>query len=131
MTVAWRAAGRPSEQFYAPAFPLAGPAAAQSYMDWATGTKAQFHATPEQVSYSPDRTIYTFLAMQNFLDWMPQDRAVFEKDRDAYEENAAKVVAAAKAKAQLIARLNLLLALIVKRLVNTCTPLTSLPLTTY
>lgn len=103
MTVAWRAAGRPSEQFYAPAFPLAGPAAAQSYMDWKTGTKAQFHATPEQVSYSPDRTIYTFLAMQNFLDWMPQERAVFEKDRVAYEENAAKVVAAAKAKAQLIA----------------------------
>ena len=90
-------------QFYAPAFPLAGPAAAQSYMDWATGTKAQFHATPEQVSYSPDRTIYTFLAMQNFLDWMPQDRAVFEKDRVEYEENTAKVVAAAKAKAQLIA----------------------------
>ena len=41
--------------------------------------------------------------MQNFWDWMPQDRAVFEKDRDAYEENAAKVVAAAKAKAELIA----------------------------
>ncbi len=103
MTIAWRAAGRPSEQFYAPAFPLAGPAEAQSYMDWETGTKAQFHATPEQVSYSPDRTIYTFLAMQNFLDWMPKERAAFEKDRVAYEKAANKAVAEAQAQAKAIA----------------------------
>ena len=103
MTIAWRAAGRPSEQFYAPAFPLAGPAEAQSYMDWETGTKAQFHATPEQVSYSPDRTIYTFLAMQNFLDWMPKERAAFEKDRVAYEKAANKAVAEAQAQAKVIA----------------------------
>lgn len=103
MTIAWRAAGRPSEQFYAPAFPLAGPAEAQSYMDWETGTKAQFHATPEQVSYSPDRTIYTFLAMQNFLDWMPKERAAFEKNRVAYEKAANKAVAEAQAQAKAIA----------------------------
>lgn len=103
MTIAWRAAGRPSEQFYAPAFPLAGPAEAQSYMDWETGTKAQFHATSEQVSYSPDRTIYTFLAMQNFLDWMPKERAAFEKDRVAYEKAANKAVAEAQAQAKAIA----------------------------
>lgn len=103
MTIAWRTAGRPSEQFYAPAFPLAGPAEAQSYMDWETGTKAQFHATPEQVSYSPDRTIYTFLAMQNFLDWMPKERAAFEKDRVAYEKAANKAVAEAQAQAKAIA----------------------------
>lgn len=103
MTIAWRAAGRPSQQFYAPAFPLAGPAVAQSYMDWETGTKAQFHATPEQVSYSPDRTIYTFLAMQNFLDWMPKERAAFEKDRVAYEKAATKAVMDAQAQAKAIA----------------------------
>ena len=45
LTVVWRSAGRPSEQLYTPSFPLAGPAAAQSYMDPATATRAQFHAT--------------------------------------------------------------------------------------
>lgn len=102
LTVAWRTAGRPSQQFYAPAFPLAGPAANQTYMDWETGTRAQFHATPEQVSYSPDRTIYTFLAMQNFLDWMPDERKAFMKDRDAYEKEVTKTMSDAKAHAQLL-----------------------------
>lgn len=99
LTVAWRAAGRPCEQLYTPAFPLAKPAAAQTYMDPETGTRAQFHATPEQLDYSADRPIFTFLAAQNFLDWMPQEREKFMKYQKRFESEAVADVAAARKEA--------------------------------
>lgn len=99
LTVVWRSAGRPSEQLYTPSFPLAGPAAAQSYMDPATATRAQFHATAPQLDYSADRAIYTFLAAQNFIDWMPEERARFENVQKAFEARAFKDVGEARANA--------------------------------
>ena len=43
LTVSWRSNARPYETAFVPAFPLAGPAEAQSFMDYKTGTRAQFH----------------------------------------------------------------------------------------
>ncbi len=111
LTMAWRTPGRPSEQLYTPAFPLAGPAAAQTYLTPDEGARAQFHATPEQVSWSPDRTINTFLAQQFFLDWMPQARDEFLKSQASLEkaktdaaltarDNAARLAKVDRKKAQ-------------------------------
>ncbi len=96
LTTAWRAMGRPDQQLYVPSFPMAGPAQNQSYMDPATGTQAQFHATPEQLSYSADRPIFTFLAQQFFLDWMPQEFKAYVQERNAYEKVADSDVAQVK-----------------------------------
>lgn len=99
LTTAWRASGRPDQQLFVPCFPMGRPAAQQSYMDPETGLHAQFHATPEQLSYSADRPIYTFLAQQFFLDWMPEEYKSFMKDRDDYEEDAVEILAKAKIEA--------------------------------
>lgn len=99
LTTAWRASGRADQQLYVPSFPMGRPAAEQTYMDPETGTYAQFHATPEQLSYSADRPIYTFLAQQFFLDWMPKEFKAFQKEAGKYEAEAVGVLARAKAEA--------------------------------
>lgn len=110
LTIAWRTAGRPCEQLYTPAFPLAGPAAVQSDLTPQAGMHAQFHAKPEQFDWQADRPIFTFLAQQFFLDWMPEERAAFEKARLGLEkiktqeallaqDNAAKLARVDRAKA--------------------------------
>ncbi len=103
LTMAWRASGRPMEQIYTPGFPLAGPAGAQSYMAPEVGTHAQFHATAEQVSWSPDRPIFTFLAQQFFLDWMPEARNDFLKTQEAIEKADTVTAHAMQQKAKKLA----------------------------
>lgn len=106
LTMAWRTAGRPSEQLYTPAFPLAGPAMAQTYMTPEVGTRAQFHATPEQVSWSADRPIYTFLAQQFFLDWMAPARNEFMKIRNTAEKEKTQAAMIAQANAAKLAKVD-------------------------
>lgn len=96
LTTAWRTSGRADQQLYVPSFPMGRPAPGQTYMDPKTGLQAQFHATPEQLSYSIDRPIYTFLAQQFFLDWMPKEQKAFEKYRNDYEKNAVAILNQAK-----------------------------------
>lgn len=91
-TLAWRTNGRPSEQFSYPQYPLAGAAIGQSFMDPKTGLQAQFHAQPDQLGFRIDRPIFTFLALQNFLDWQSQDRVAFEKAQRQFERHAAQAV---------------------------------------
>lgn len=91
-TLAWRTNGRPSEQFSYPQYPLAGAARGQNFMDTATATKAQFHATSDQLDYRADRPIFTFLALQNFLDWQQQDFVAFSRVKRNFENQAASEV---------------------------------------
>lgn len=69
-------------------------------MDPKTATAAQFHAKPDQLSYRADRPLYTFLAMQNFLDWQHQDYPIFAKNKRAFEKQAAAEVHKAVKKAE-------------------------------
>ena len=105
-TLAWRTNGRPSQQFYYPQYPLAGAAIGQNFMDPKTATTAQFHATPEQLSYRADRPLYTFLAMQNFLDWQHQDYPIFAKNKRAFEKQAAAEVQKADKEARMLYRVD-------------------------
>ncbi len=106
LTVSWRTNARPYETVYVPAFPMAKPPAAQSFMDPATGTKAQFHATPEQMSFSIDRNVYTFVLAQQFLDWMPDLREDVLDDIEDYEEKVAKRLPAIEARAKALAAID-------------------------
>lgn len=106
LTMAWRTAGRPSEQLYTPAFPLAGPFMAQTYMTPKVGSRAQFHATPEKVSWSADRPIYTFLAQQFFLDWMAPARSDFLKIRNAAEKAKTQAAMVAQGNAAKLAKVD-------------------------
>ena len=105
-TLAWRTNGRPSQQFSYPQYPLAGAAIGQNFMDPKTATTAQFHATPEQLSYRADRPLYTFLAMQNFLDWQHQDYPIFAKNKRAFEKQAAAEVQKADKEARMLYRVD-------------------------
>ena len=99
LTMAWRTAGRPFEQLYTPAFTLAGPTMAQTCMTPEVGTRAQCHATPEQVSWSADRPIYKFLAQQFFLDWTTLARRDFMNIRNVAEQEKTQAAMAAQANA--------------------------------
>lgn len=105
-TLAWRTNGRPSQQFSYPQYPLAGAAIGQNFMDPKTGTAAQFHAKPEQLSYRADRPVYTFLAMQNFLDWQHQDYPIFAKNKRAFEKQAAAEVHKADKEGRMLYRVD-------------------------
>lgn len=105
-SLVWRSAGRPSEQIFTPSFPLAHPALAQTSMPPDAGAKAQFHATAEELHYSPDRTIFAFLGQQNYLDWIPAERIAFEKIKSQEEEKHQKRATAALGAAIAIAKTN-------------------------
>ena len=72
---------------------------AQTYMTPEVGTRAQCHATPEQVSRSADRPIYKFLAQQFFLDWTTPARRDFMKIRNMAEQEKTQAAMAAQANA--------------------------------
>lgn len=103
LTVAWRSNARPYETAYVPAFPLAGPAAAQSFMDPKTGTQAQFHATAEQLGYSIDRNVYTFVLAQQFLDWMPDLREDVIEGIEDFEKSKAEQLPGIESRAKTLA----------------------------
>ena len=90
LTTTWRTNGRPFENAYIPAFPLAAPALTQSFMSPKEGLYAQFRAKPKHLHYSPDRNVYTFIAAQSFLDWMPDEREDFQNDIEDYEKTMTK-----------------------------------------
>jgi len=90
LTTTWRTNGRPFENAYVPAFPLAAPALAQSFMSPEEGLYAQFRSKPKHLHYSPDRNVYTFIATQSFLDWMPDEREDFQDDIEDYEKAMTK-----------------------------------------
>ncbi len=75
----WRTSGRPDSQFSYPQFMLGKPAQIQSYLTPAQATQAQFRSVPNDFDYSPDRTVFTFINHQNFLDW---DNLAFRKFAD-------------------------------------------------
>lgn len=49
-----------------------------------------------------DRPLYTFLAMQNFLDWQHQDYPIFAKNKRAFEKQAAAEVQKADKEARML-----------------------------
>lgn len=70
------------------------------------GSRAQFHATPEMVSWSADRPIYTFLAQQFFLDWMAPARSDFLKIRNAAEKAKTQAAMVAQGNAAKLAKVD-------------------------
>ena len=106
LTVSWRSNARPYETAYVPAFPLAKPAAAQAFMSPSVGTRAQFHATPEQMSFSLDKNVFTFVLAQQFLDWMPDIREDVLDDIEDYEERKAEELTAVEARAKSLAAID-------------------------
>lgn len=103
LTTTWRTNGRPFESAYVPAFPLAAPALAQSFMPPKEGLYAQFRAKPKHLNYSPDRNIYTFIATQSFLDWMPDEREDVQDNIKDYEKAKVKELDTVVARAQAVA----------------------------
>lgn len=79
ISYSWRTSGRPDSQFSYPQFMLGKPADIQSYLTPEQATKAQFRSVPNDFDYSPDRTVFTFINHQNFLDW---DNLAFRKFSD-------------------------------------------------
>lgn len=106
LTVSWRSNARPYETAFVPAFPLAGPADAQSFMDYKTGTRAQFHATADQLGFSIDRNVYTFVLAQQFLDWMPDLREDVLEGIEDFEKAKAKQLAGIEERAKILATVN-------------------------
>lgn len=106
LTVSWRSNARPYETAFVPAFPLAGPAEAQSFMDYKTGTRAQFHATADQLGFSIDRNVYTFVLAQQFLDWMPDLREDVLEGIEDFEKAKAKQLAGVEERAKILATVN-------------------------
>lgn len=106
LTVSWRSNARPYETAFVPAFPLAGPAEAQSFMDYKTGTRAQFHATAEQLGFSIDRNVYTFVLAQQFLDWMPDLREDVLEGIEEFEKAKAEQLAGIEERAKILATVN-------------------------
>ena len=106
LTVSWRSNARPYETAFVPAFPLAGPADAQSYMDYKTGTRAQFHATADQLGFSIDRNVYTFVLAQQFLDWMPDLREDVLEGIEDFEKAKAKQLSGIEERAKILATVN-------------------------
>ena len=106
LTVSWRSNARPYETPFVPSFPLAKPAAAQAFMSPAVGTRAQFHATPEQMSFSLDKNVFTFVLAEQFLDWMPDAREDVIDDIEDYEERKAEELGAIEARAQSLAAID-------------------------
>ena len=106
LTVSWRSNARPYETAFVPAFPLAGPADAQSFMDYKTGTRAQFHATADQLGFSIDRNVYTFVLAQQFLDWMPDLREDVLEGIEDFEKAKAKELAGVEERAKILATVN-------------------------
>ena len=106
LTVSWRSNARPYETAFVPAFPLAGPADAQSFMDYKTGTRAQFHATADQLGFSIDRNVYTFVLAQQFLDWMPDLREDVLEGIEDFEKAKAKQLSGIEERAKILATVN-------------------------
>jgi hypothetical protein len=95
LSYTWRTSGRPDTQFSYPQFMLGKPAQTQAYLDTETATRAQFRSTPDQFDYSPDRTVFTFVNYQNFLDWNPRALRQVPPLQAAYEEGEARKLEAA------------------------------------
>ena len=106
LTVSWRSNARPYETAFVPAFPLAGPADAQSFMDYKTGTRAQFHATADQLGFSIDRNVYTFVLAQQFLDWMPDLREDVLEGIEDFEKAKAKQLSGIEERVKILATVN-------------------------
>lgn len=84
LTYCWRTSGIPDSQFLYPQFLMAKPALGQSFLSPEEGTRAQFRSTPEDVSYSSDKTIFKFMELQNILDWNKTAYKSFKQERANY-----------------------------------------------
>ncbi len=90
LSYTWRTSGRPDSQFSYPQFMLGKPANTQSYLTPEAALMAQFHSAPEDFNYDPNRSVFTFVNLQNFLDWDDQAFRRFPITQRAFEAEAAR-----------------------------------------
>ncbi len=105
-TVAWRSHARPYETAFVPSFPMAKPALTQSFMEPEEGTRAQFHATSEQLSFSLDKNVFAFVLAEQFLDWMPNLRGDVLNQIKDYEARKAHELENIEARAKSLAAID-------------------------
>ncbi|MCD8339409.1 MAG: C69 family dipeptidase [Burkholderiales bacterium] len=106
LSYTWRTSGRPDSQFSYPQFMLGKPANTQSYLTSEDALMAQFKSVPEQFDYNPNRSVFTFINFQNFLDWNEHAFRTFPITQRAFEADAARDFRVAMIRARELAPLD-------------------------
>ncbi len=106
LSYTWRTSGRPDSQFSYPQFLLGKPANTQSYMTPEEALMAQFHSSPKDFNYDPNRSVFTFVNFQNFLDWDQHAFRTFPVSQMSFEAEATRAFRIAMARAKELAPLD-------------------------